>query len=238
MGDSRRTLSVVIPVYRESDRINRLIEHVRRLDRGGDCEIIVVDGDPGCSTIAVVGDDRVITLCSKKGRARQMNAGAARARGDVLLFLHADTYLPEGAIDLVSEAMADSRYVAGAFGFSFDSTKRTLRLVSELVTIHSRLMRAPLGDHAIFVRRDYFAAIGGYRDIPILEDLEFVRRIKRRGDRVKILAARTRTSPRRLEREGTFYCLARNVSLVLLYSMGASPERLKRYYPDGCKEVD
>lgn len=233
MGDSSRTLSIVIPVYREADRINQVIDHLRRLDRGGQCEIIVVDGDPGCGTLGVVRDEQVIALGSNKGRARQMNAGAALARGDTLLFLHADTYLPAGGIELVAEAMADSRYVAGAFGFSFDSTSRTLRFLSSVVSIHSRLTRAPLGDHAIFVRRQYFARIGGYSDIPILEDLELMRRIKRRGDQVKILGARVRTSTRRLEQEGTLYCLARNLSLVCLYSMGASPERLKRYYPDG-----
>ena len=233
MGDSRRTISIVVPVFRESDRINQLIDHVRRLDRSGQCEIIVVDGDPGCDTLTAIRDERVITLGSKKGRARQMNAGAGLARGDTLLFLHADTYLPAGGIELVAEAMADRRYVGGAFGFSFDSRSRSLRFVSALVSIHSRLMRAPLGDHAIFVRREYFARIGGYSDIPILEDLELMRRIKRRGDKVKILKLRVRTSTRRLEQEGLLYCLVRNVSLVCLYSMGASPERLKRYYPDG-----
>ena len=233
MGEDRRTISIVIPVYRETERINPLIDHVRRLDRNGRCEIIVVDGDPECGTLAAIREDQVITASSEKGRARQMNAGAALARCDTLLFLHADTFLPDGAIELVTDTMADPRYVGGAFGFSFDSGRRTLRFVSTLVSIHSRLMRAPLGDHGICGRREYFARIGGYSDIPILEDLEFVRRIKRRGDRVKILGARVRTSARRLEQEGTFYCLARNVSLVLLYSMGASPERLKRYYPDG-----
>ncbi len=233
MGENRRTISIVIPVYRESERINQLIDHVRRLDRSGRCEMIVVDGDPGGDTLAAIRDDQVVTARSEKGRARQMNAGATLARGDTLLFLHADTFLPNGGIELVTETMADPRYVGGAFGFSFDSGRRTLRFLSTLVSIHSRLMRAPLGDHGIFVRREYFTQIGGYSDIPILEDLEFVRRIKRRGDRVKLLKPRVRTSPRRLEQEGMFYYLARNVSLVLLYSMGASPERLKRYYPDG-----
>jgi rSAM/selenodomain-associated transferase 2 len=233
MGDSSRTISVVIPVYREADRINHVIGHLRRLDRRGQCEIIVVDGDPGCDTLAVVRDEHVIALGSNKGRARQMNAGAALARSDTLLFLHADTYLPDGGIELVAEAMADPRYVGGAFGFSFDSTSRALRFLSSVVSIHARLMHAPLGDHGIFVRREYFDRIGGYSDIPILEDLELMRRIKRRGDKVKILGARVRTSTRRLEQEGTFYCVARNMSLVCLYSMGASPERLKKYYPDG-----
>ena len=230
MEDS--VISVVIPVYRESDRINRLIDHLRRLDPDHRCEIIVVDGEPRCGTLAVIRDKRVVTLRSEKGRARQMNAGATVARGRTLLFLHADTYLPSDGIALILSAMADPRYVGGAFGFSIDSERRVLRCVSALVSIRSRLTRLPLGDHGIFIRTEYFFRIGGYRDFPIMEDLELMRRIKLRGDRITVLRPRVTTSARRIEREGLLYCTFRNISLMWLYSLGASPERLKRYYPD------
>jgi rSAM/selenodomain-associated transferase 2 len=227
------TISIVVPVYGESDRIVGLINHLRRLDRRGCCEIIVVDGDPRGDTIAVIGDRDVIALSSQKGRARQMNAGAALARGETLLFLHADTLLPRDGIQSITSTMRDRSYMGGSFSLSFDSRRPSLSVLSHLASIRSRLTRLPFGDHAIFVRRQYFNEIGGYGDIPIMEDLELMRRIKKRGDKIKILKSRVTTSARRIEREGLVYCAIRYVALTCLYSFGASPQRLKRYYPDG-----
>jgi len=229
---AEQTVSIVVPVLGESDRINHVIDHLRSLDENRRCEIIVVDGDRTCDTLAAIGDRDVVTLGSEKGRARQMNAGAALARGSILLFLHADTYLPVDGLELILDTMQDERYVGGAFSLGFDSDRKTLGFVGGVVSLRSRMTRQPLGDHGIFVRRDYFLRIGGYREIPIMEDVELMRRIKRRGDRIRILGKRVRTSARRIEREGLWYCTIRNLSLMWFYSLGASPERLKRYYPD------
>lgn len=226
-------ISVIIPVLRETRRIGPLIRHLRGLEKGGGVEIIVVDGDRERSTVAAITDADVVTLGSAKGRAVQMNAGAAVARGNTLLFLHADTRLPEDGLPQVSRVMAAGRYVGGSFGFRFDSGRWSLRLLSRIATVRARLSRVPFGDHAIFLDRRYFSEIGGYRPIPIMEDVELMRRIKKLGGRIRILEACALTSARRLEREGLLYCMIRNSLILALYFLGVSPERLKRYYPDG-----
>ncbi|MDH3215684.1 MAG: TIGR04283 family arsenosugar biosynthesis glycosyltransferase [Candidatus Krumholzibacteria bacterium] len=234
----QQTISVIIPVYREAHRINNVIGHVRRLDRMGRCQVIVVDGDPSGATRDAVEDRNVITLTSSRGRARQMNAGASLAKSAILLFLHADTYLPDNGIELISATMKDRRYVGGAFGFRFDSTRMSLALFAYLASMSARITRLPLGDHAIFVRKEYFAQVGGYPDIPIMEDVELMRRIKKRGDRISVLKERVTTSARRIEREGMVYCAIRSALLLSSYSLGISPARLKKYYPDGAVSRD
>jgi len=227
-------ISIIIPVYREADRINQLVTYLREIDRIESCEIIIVDGHPAKTTLAALHhvDADVVALGSEKGRARQMNAGASRASADTLLFLHADTYLPDSAVDDVLCAMKDSRVSAGSFGFSFDSHRRVLRWLGAIVSLRARLTRLPLGDHAIFIRREEFLRMGKYREIPLMEDLDLMRRIKRTGGRVRILGSKVKTSPRRFEQEGLWYCTIRNLVLVGLFSLGARPGRLKRFYPD------
>ena len=226
-------ISIVVPVYREADRIDMLVDNLRAEDRQGRCEIIVVDGEPDGSTLAAVTDPDVVKVVSAKGRARQMNAGAAPARGDVLLFLHADTRLPRGGLDRIAELMVDERYVGGAFGLAFDSGRQSHNLLALVATARSRLTKIPLGDHAIFLRRAYFAEIGGYANIPLMEDVELMRRVKKRGGRIRILKERVRTSSRRLEEEGLVYYAIRACALLILYSLGFPATRLKHYYPDG-----
>jgi rSAM/selenodomain-associated transferase 2 len=228
-----RPISIVIPVYHEQARINRTIARVRQIDTGDDCEIIVVDGDPYGGTIGVVEDTDVLTMTSERGRGVQMNAGAEAARGDTLLFLHADTELPERAIARILEVRSDSRFVGGAFGFAYDTDRWLLRLFGRFSTWRCRLTGLPFGDQAIFVDRDYFLRIGKYPELPIMEDLELVRRIRRRGGRLQILKESVLTSPRRIEHEGAAYAAVRTGLLLLLYHLGVAPSRLKRYYPDG-----
>lgn len=225
-------VSVIIPALYEADRINDTIEHIKEIDRAHDCEIVVVDGDPERSTIGVIDDDQVATLVAVKGRAVQMNAGATASRGSILLFLHADTRLPDNAIACVRNALGDGTFVGGAFGFAYNSDRWILRVFGYLSSLRCRMTRVPFGDQAIFVDRDFFFHAGRFKEIPLMEDLEFVRRIKRCGGRLRILRECVRTSPRRVEEEGTFYSGVRCAVLVLLYTIGVSPERLKRYYPD------
>lgn len=225
-------VSVIVPVFHEADRINETIAHIRRIDGAGDCEVVVVEGDPARSTIDAIDGHEVETIVASKGRAQQMNAGAAASRGAVLLFLHADTHLPDNAIDCIRRTRDDGRYVGGAFGFSYDSERWVLRLFGRLSSLRCRITRLPFGDQAIFVDRDFFFRAGRFKEMPLMEDLEFVRRVKRRGGRLKILPECVRTSPRRVEEEGLLYSGARCTALLLLYAMGVSPQRLKRYYPD------
>ena len=169
-------------------------------------------------------------MVSARGRARQMNAGAAVASGDILLFLHADTRLPDNAFQKISSAMGQGRYVAGAFELGIDSSSLAIKIIARTAAWRSRLTRIPYGDQAIFIGRNYFHKIGCFKDIPLMEDVELMRRIKRMGDKICILRDRVSTSPRRWEQEGVIYCSLRNVIILTLYYMGVSPDRLARYY--------
>jgi rSAM/selenodomain-associated transferase 2 len=228
--DRMPALSLIIPVLNEADTINEAIHHIRELDADRTAEIIVVDGDPAGSTISAIKDEGVRVVAAEKGRARQMNRGAAIASGDVLLFLHADTRLPPTAFGMIQSKMADTRCVGGAFDLGFD-TKRTIFRITELyVFLRTRLTKIPFGDQAIFIRRDYFEQLGGYREIPIMEDVELMKRIRTRGDTICIIPTKVRTSVRRYEQEGILYNTLRNWLLQISYALGMSPERLAKWY--------
>jgi rSAM/selenodomain-associated transferase 2 len=223
-------VSIIVPVLNEAEHINGIIGHLRAINAYYGSEIIVVDGDPQGSTVHVIEDREVRTLISAQGRARQMNQGASAASGDILLFLHADTRLPENALACLVSAMRDGKFVAGAFDLGFNTKRRIFRVAERYVFFRTRLTRVPFGDQAILVRREYFSRIGGFPDIPIMEDVELMKRIKKEGDRIIIIPNKVMTSPRRYEQEGILYCTFRNLTLQLLYALGASPERLVRWY--------
>lgn len=212
-------VSVVIPVYREAGIAALLDDLLARPDASG-TEIIVVDGAPSADTLARITDPRVTRLASPPGRGPQQNAGARAAQGDILLFLHADTTLPQGAFTLVRQALADPSLAGGAFSLRYAEASPGLRLVAASANLRSGLTRAPYGDQAIFVRRAVFEALGGFRDWPLMEDLEFMTRLRRAGLRIRILAMPVRTSGRRQLREGLVRCTLRNLVLRLLYHLG------------------
>jgi uncharacterized protein len=223
--------SIIIPVLDEEAIIAATIEHLRNLQgAAGPCEIIVIDGDPEAQTIRAIRDKRVITGVGSKGRGSQMNRGAALAKGDILVFLHADTRLPLNALRLISSVLSDPPCMAGAFDLAIDSDRFVFRLIEKTASIRSRITRIPYGDQALFFRRHYFDAIEGFVDIPIMEDVEIMRRIKKRGDRIGFVSQPVITSARRWEREGAVRRTVRNWLLICLYSLGVSPDRLTRWY--------
>jgi rSAM/selenodomain-associated transferase 2 len=224
--------SIIVPVFHEAKRINDLIDHLRQLNAEKGCEIIVADGAPEMDTLNEIHDDKVIKLSSGKGRGKQMNAGASAARGDILIFLHADTELPMSALKRLNAFIHRNQYVGGAFDLGIKSNKFIYRVIAFLGSLRSRLNRIPYGDQAIFIRRDYFNEIGGYRDIPLMEDVELMRRIKRSGKKILIFYDRAMTSPRRWEEEGVIYCIFRNWTLQVLYFLGLSPHKLVKFYRD------
>jgi len=229
-ASSECRFSIVIPVLNEQDQINSLIEHLHSQSYEAACEIIVADGDPQGRTIKVIRDENVTSLTSKRGRAYQMNAGAELAHGEVLIFLHADTKLPPNALEKISQVLEDAKYVGGAFDLGIDSDSLLLKYIAARTRFRSRLNRIPYGDQAIFIRRSYFDKIGRFKDIPLMEDVELMRRIKKRGDEIFILRDRVKTSARRWEKEGTFYTTLKNRLLVGLYYVGVSPDKLAKYY--------
>jgi rSAM/selenodomain-associated transferase 2 len=222
--------SIIVPVLNEVDQINHLVEHVRSHGLGHSYEIIIVDGNPKGSTIKVIQDKEAIAISTRKGRGRQMNAGAALAKGEILVFLHADTRLPDNALQKISQTLANQSYVGGAFDLGIDSDRLLLKYIAVRASFRSRLNRIPYGDQAIFIRKDYFDQIGGFKEIPLMEDIDLMRRIKRDGKKIRILRDRVSTSARRWEREGVLYTTLRNQILVGLFYLGVSPDRLTKYY--------
>jgi rSAM/selenodomain-associated transferase 2 len=230
MASIQTRISIIVPVLHEAGTIQGTIKQLHDLQQDNQLEIIIVDGDPAGSTLQAITDNGVVQLLSEPGRARQMNRGASRARGEVLLFLHADTRLPHQALTRIAAALADARVVAGAFDLGFDTKRYLFRLTEKYVAFRTRLTMIPFGDQAIFVRKKYFENIGGYAAIPLMEDVELMRRIRTRGDRICIIPEKVRTSPRRFEREGILYCTFRNWALQLCYRAGVPPEKLVKWY--------
>lgn len=159
-----------------------------------------------------------------------MNHGASLASGSVLLFLHADTFLPVMAFERITTCMEKSRCAGGAFDIGFLTERRIFRVTERYVALRTRLTRIPFGDQAIFLRKEYFERIGGFKPIPLMEDIELMARIRKRGDRICILPEKVMTSVRRWEREGVLAATLRNWMLQLLYMLGVPPERLAKFY--------
>lgn len=226
-------ISVIIPVYEEAAAINIAIRGVRNAAGSHPLEIIVVDGGPGQGTLAVIEDSTVVKVDSRPGRGVQMNSGAAVATGDVLLFLHADTRLPDGWPHLVLNILSD-QIRAGAFSLAMDSDRLALAVVAFFANLRTRWERVPYGDQAHFFNADFFKEMGGYADIPLMEDVELFMRIRQRGERIALVGERVHTSPRRYEADGIVRRVLSNWWLRIRYGLGVSPGKLaKQYRPHG-----
>jgi rSAM/selenodomain-associated transferase 2 len=194
-------------------------------------EMIIVDGGSSDRSREIGAQSGAKVLVAGAGRARQMNRGALEATGDVLLFLHADSRLPASALQDIAAALSDPGYVGGRFDVELDSERWLLKVVGFLISLRSRLSKVSTGDQAIFVRREIFEELGGFPDMPIMEDIAFCRTLKRRGD-VACLRSKVRTSARRWETDGVWRTIFRMWALKLCYLAGVSPARLKRFYAD------
>ena len=229
----------MIPALDEAEHIAATLASVTR--QPGPLEAIVVDGGSADGTAAIARDVLAesalassAVLASERGRARQMNAGAARATGSVLVFLHADTRLPDGAVAAIREAMGDAAVAGGCFRTTFDDTRSPwMRLWQARMWMGWH--RFAFGDRALFVRRSVFDAAGGFPDQPIFEDLDLVRAVRQRG-RFRFLDAAVVTSARRYRRHGALRQQLRNLGLWLGWNAGVPPARLKRFYSDAPSE--
>jgi len=191
---------------------------------------VVVDGGSRDGTMEVARKvPGVVALASARGRAIQMNAGARAAQGPILLFLHADTRLPDGALEAVQGVLADPAVVGGRFDVRFDSPRPVLSMIAFFMNLRSRRSGISTGDQAIFVRRDVFESLGGYAEIPLMEDVELTRRLKRRG-RVVALRSRVTTAARKWQQEGALRTMVLMWALRFLYMWGVAPARLHRWY--------
>jgi rSAM/selenodomain-associated transferase 2 len=222
------TLSVIVPTLNEAEGIVAHLMALQPLRCRGN-EVIVVDGGSSDNTpgLAAPLADRVIS--ARCGRAAQMNTGARYARGDVLLFLHADTRLPESADSLLTNKLAGKRRVWGRFDVAIEGTHPLLPLIAWFMNRRSRLTGIATGDQAMFVRRQAFATVGGFPELPLMEDIALSRSLKCLG-RPLCLNERVTTSGRRWEQRGVLRTIVLMWRLRARYRLGADPGRLAQAY--------
>jgi rSAM/selenodomain-associated transferase 2 len=216
-------LSVVVPALNEARGIRAALEALAALRARGH-EVIVVDGGSSDGTVQLASGLCTQVLNVSRGRALQMNAGARAATGDALLFLHADTRLPDRADELIFQSLSSSCW--GRFDVAIDGRQPLLKLVGRAMNLRSRLTGIATGDQAIFVRREAFP---GFPEIALMEDVAFCKRMKRLGPPACV-REKVSTSGRRWESRGVLRTIFLMWSLRLLYFLGASPQRLIRFY--------
>jgi rSAM/selenodomain-associated transferase 2 len=228
---SSPTISVIIPTLNEE---KSLPQTLACLSASGVTEVVIVDGGSLDKTISIAeafcaqtSDARIVT--APTGRARQMNEGAKASRGNILLFLHADTQLPAQAGRIIERALIKPTIVGGRFNVRFDNPSVWSRVISDLMNHRSRLTGIATGDQAIFVRREVFELLGGFSDIPLMEDIEFSGRLQQAG-RTVALRDTVVTSFRRWDTQGPLRTILLMWSLRFLYWAGVSPLRLSRWY--------
>jgi rSAM/selenodomain-associated transferase 2 len=237
-------ISVIIPTLNEESALEHTLKSI-----GRGVEIIVSDAGSHDSTIKVASRFTKKIILSERGRGSQMDRGAREAKGDVLLFLHADTKLPEDWRERVAETLKDDKVIGGGFRLKIDSknpptppfTKGgkgrlvsyrniSFRIIEAMANMRSRYLGLIYGDQAIFARRDAFFAVGGFMGLPLMEDVDFIKRLKKKG-KVVLLDADVSTSSKHWEKKGIIMTTLRNWIFLGLYYLGISPEKLyKRYY--------
>ena len=215
------TISVVIPTLDEASRIVRTVESVV----APGIEVIVVDGGSQDETCRLARDAGARVLASEPGRARQLRMGGEKSTGDVVLFLHADTRLEFGWQEGVRQALSDPECAGGAFAFRFAERGASLRWIEWGVGVRVALFRLPYGDQALFVRRSVLERMGGIPIVPIMEDLDLVREIKRAG-RLQMLELAATTSWRRYARDGALRTVLRHQRALLGWWLGWDRTRL------------
>jgi rSAM/selenodomain-associated transferase 2/rSAM/selenodomain-associated transferase 1 len=219
-------ISVIIPTLNEEQNLFRALEKV---DEGFNIESIVVDGGSNDATTMIAQERNARVLACSSGRAAQQNVGAQKATGELLLFLHADTFLPDGWDWIIRETLADPAVALGAFTFKVSEPMRGLKFIEDTANWRSKLGSLPYGDQGLFMRRERFDQAGGFPDMPIMEDYAFVRKVRRFG---KIITAPqpALTSGRRWQQHGVLKVTVVNKLMILGYHLGVSPTKLASFY--------
>ena len=226
-------IAVIIPVLNEEEALPRLLTRLVLMSFD---EILVVDGGSHDRTLDVVKfflepdvSRRIQVLSSGRGRAAQMNAGAANTQAEILVFLHADTDVPDQAVPRICQSLADASCVGGRFDVRFPNDKGWAWVISRMMNLRSRWTGICTGDQTLFVRRSIFERLGGFAEIPLMEDIEFAKRLKQQG-RVAALRETVTTSFRRWEQGGPLRTILRMWTLRLLYWWGWDPRTLQKFY--------
>lgn len=219
-------ISVIIPTLNEAANLDAALEPLRD---NPDLEIIVADGGSSDATASLAAEAGARLVNSGTGRGVQQNCGAAAATGEILLFLHADTRLPEDFAGLIHACLNEKGVAGGAFSLSINTERPPLRLIAALANLRSRLLQLPYGDQALFMTRKNFARIGGFPEIEIMEDFALVGKLRKLG-RIRILTARVTTSGRRWQKLGILRTTLINQAIVIGYLLGRSPTSLASWY--------
>ncbi|MFZ3063256.1 MAG: TIGR04283 family arsenosugar biosynthesis glycosyltransferase [Actinomycetota bacterium] len=230
-------VSIIIPVLNEEKLIAKTLEHFKMVK--GHFEVIVVDGGSSDSTMEIAREFAKV-IESPTGRATQMNKGAEIANGDILLFLHADTLLPPEAIDCIQEAFTNCEVVGGRFKISLDNQKAIYRIISGLINLRDRFTKGFTGDQGIFIQKDAFKRLGGFREFSLMEDLDLARRMRRTGPpehqwragKLVRLPLSVTTSARRWEKHGLIRTILLMWLIRILFLLGISPSWLRPLYDE------
>ena len=225
-------ISVIIPALNEAKDILPCLQSVE--NQPGKFELLVIDGGSTDGTVEVV-QPHARVIHSERGRAVQMNSGARQSTGEILFFLHADSHLPPCAFTLMERVLADSRIVGGSFRLRFDRQEFLLRAIAFFTRFKFRYFH--YGDQGIFVRRSIFEALDGFAEIPFMEDVDFLRRLRKTG-RITLLKQPITTSARRFVAQGILRQQLMNIILVTFYLLGARPAKLKKWYERNRERMD
>jgi rSAM/selenodomain-associated transferase 2 len=225
------TVSIVVPALNEARRIESCLQ--RLCSDFPDCELVVVDGGSTDGTLELAAR-HACTIRSAAGRATQMNAGAAVTSGDILWFIHADCRVAADALDLLRRAVLDPGVVGGGLQLRFDQRSVGLDYLAASSNLRARRLHWIFGDQAMFVRRNVFDPVGGFPEIPLMEDLEMSRILRRRG-RLAVLPTTVTASARRLVDQGPWRMAGLMQLLKVQYLLGVDPERIRRRYESGTR---
>ena len=233
-AESLRSISIIVPTYNEAALIQAFLLQLR--DHAPDAEVIVVDGGSSDGTREQARELCARVIVAKRGRGGQMNAGAAVASGRALWFLHADCEVPRGCLDEIANALRDPKTVGGFFRIRLPRDRVVYRLTDSFAHYAGKILRIRCSDHGFFVRREIFEKLGGFPDVPLMEDVEFFRAFDRAG-RVRIVKERLIASPRRYERIGPWRLTLTYGLIALLYLLRVPIPVLARIYQRTCAQL-
>jgi len=225
---ARLKISVVVPSWRDNANLALLLPKLSRLERVSETIVVDASGEPEPERLAHANGASFVS-CPAPNRGEQMNLGAAAASGDVVVFQHSDTDLEEAHLSAIETALADPQVIGGAFFRKFDGRHPRLMWLESVARFLTRHGGTLYGDQSIFVRRDLFMKLGGFARIPLMEDVEFSRRLRRAG-KVAVLDPPVQSSGRRHLRKGAWRTSIQNGLFIVLYNLGVSPHRLHRWY--------